>query len=106
MKRWLKITLWSVGIFIFVIAALMATFIYKIKNGFPVSYETEIPSIDFPEGKTTVLLFSKARPFVTMNLSKLVRMSLQILPGKIIGTSSAPKKAVYSTKNNLTSLIL
>jgi type 1 glutamine amidotransferase len=63
MKRWLKITLWSVGIFIFVIAALMATFIYKIKNGFPVSYETEIPSIDFPEGKTTVLLFSKSTAF-------------------------------------------
>jgi type 1 glutamine amidotransferase len=63
MKRWLKITLWSVGIFIFVTAALMATFIYKIKNGFPVSYETEMPSIDFPEGQTTVLLFSKSTAF-------------------------------------------
>jgi type 1 glutamine amidotransferase len=63
MKRWLKITLWSFGIFIFVIAALMATFIYKIKNGFPVSYETDKPSIDFPEGHTTVLLFSKSTAF-------------------------------------------
>jgi uncharacterized protein len=63
MKRWLKITLWSIGIVIFVMVALMATFIYKIKNGFPVSYETEAPSIDFPEGQTTVLLFSKSTAF-------------------------------------------
>jgi uncharacterized protein len=63
MKRWLKITLWSVGIFIFVMVALMATFIYKIKNGFPVSYETEAPSINFPEGQRTVLLFSKSTAF-------------------------------------------
>lgn len=63
MKRWLKITLWSVGIFVFVLAALIATFIYKIKNGFPVSYETDAPKIDFPQGQTAVLLFSKSTAF-------------------------------------------
>lgn len=63
MKRWLKIILWSVGTLIFVLGALMATFIYKIKNGFPVSYETKAPSINFPQGQTKILLFSKSTGF-------------------------------------------
>ncbi len=42
---------------------LIATFIYKIKNGFPVSYETKAPKIEFPSGQTTVLLFSKSTAF-------------------------------------------
>jgi type 1 glutamine amidotransferase len=63
MKRWLKITLWCIAIIILVMGSLMATFIYKIKNGFPVSYETKAPKIEFPLNQTTVLLFSKSTAF-------------------------------------------
>jgi uncharacterized protein len=63
MKRTWKIVLGVIGIIIILIVALMATFIYKIKNGFPVSYETDAPAIDFQEGQTTVLLFSKSTAF-------------------------------------------
>jgi len=63
MKRFLKIFLWTVFSIIALLGILMAGFMYKIKNGFPVSYETEAPAIDFPEGKTRVLLFSKATGF-------------------------------------------
>ena len=63
MKRIWKIVLGVIGIIIILIVALMATFIYKIKNGFPVSYETDAPKIDIPEGQTTVLLFSKSTAF-------------------------------------------
>ncbi|QRR00728.1 ThuA domain-containing protein [Dyadobacter sandarakinus] len=34
-------------------------FMYKIRNGFPVSYETDPPRTDFPKGKPAVLVFSK-----------------------------------------------
>lgn len=38
----------------------LAGFIYKVKNGFPVSYETEKPTISFPDtNQNTILVFSK-----------------------------------------------
>lgn len=60
MKRFLKIILWCVVSVIIVLLAAMAIFAYKIQNGFPVSYETEIPAISFPADQTAVLLFSKS----------------------------------------------
>ena len=36
---------------------------YKVKYGFPVSYETDAPTIDFPSGQRAVLLFSKSTGF-------------------------------------------
>jgi len=63
MKRFFKIFLWTVFSIIALLVILMSGFMYKIKHGFPVSYETEHPSIAFPEGKTSILLFSKATGF-------------------------------------------
>ncbi|MEQ8535212.1 MAG: ThuA domain-containing protein, partial [Imperialibacter sp.] len=63
MKKFLKIAVLSVLGVVVVLCGLMAGFIYKIKNGFPVSYETEAPNINIPSDKTTVLLFSKATGF-------------------------------------------
>lgn len=63
MRRLLKFLLWSILAVNIVIGILIAVFIYKIKNGFPVSYETEAPVIDFPPAKTSVLLFSKSTGF-------------------------------------------
>jgi type 1 glutamine amidotransferase len=60
MKKFLKIFLWTIISLIVVILIAGSVFFYKVKNGFPVSYETESPSIDFPADRTTVLLFSKA----------------------------------------------
>jgi type 1 glutamine amidotransferase len=45
-----------------VIVIARAVFTYKVMNGFPVSYETEAPDIQIPEGKA-VLLFSKSTGF-------------------------------------------
>lgn len=63
MKRFLKVLLWSIFSIIILAGIALAGFIYKVKNGFPVSYETEVPVIDFPATQTTVLLFSKATGF-------------------------------------------
>jgi len=41
----------------------MSVFFYKIKYGFPVSYETDVPAIDFPANQRAVLLFSKTTGF-------------------------------------------
>lgn len=60
MKRILIIVAWTIGIMVVLIVILGIGFTYKVKNGFPVSYETEIPAIEFPAEKTAVLLFSKA----------------------------------------------
>ena len=63
MKRFIKIFLWSIATLVVLSAILAAGFIYKIKNGFPVSYETDAPVIDFPDAKINVLLFSKSTGF-------------------------------------------
>lgn len=59
-KKVLKVVLLSVLAIVVLLGALAAGFFYKIKYGFPVSYETEIPDIDFPAEHTAVLLFSKS----------------------------------------------
>jgi type 1 glutamine amidotransferase len=61
------------------LVGLAAGFIYKVKNGFPVSYETEIPVINFPANQQAVLLFSKTTGFRhsgSIDASKLVFANL------------------------------
>jgi hypothetical protein len=59
MKKWLKIALWAVFGLIILLAGALALFIYKVKNGFPVTYETDKPPLNVPQGRLSVLLFSK-----------------------------------------------
>ncbi len=63
MKKIVKIILWSVLVIILSLGGLMAGFMYKVKNGFPVFYETDAPKIDFPANQSAVLLFSKTSGF-------------------------------------------
>lgn len=63
MKKFIKIFLWTIASLVVILGVLMAGFIYKVKNGFPVSYETEAPAITIPDNQPTVLLFSKATGF-------------------------------------------
>lgn len=63
MKKFVKIFLWSIAAIIVILGVLMVGFLYKVKNGFPVSYETEAPAIAFPADQIAVLLFSKATGF-------------------------------------------
>lgn len=60
MKRIFKILLWTVLSITLLLGLLLAGFIYKIRNGFPVTYETDVPVLEFPEGKRAVLLFTKS----------------------------------------------
>ena len=60
MKKFLKITLWVVLSLSVLAVAATAVFAYKMQHGFPVSYETEAPAINFPADRTTVLIFSKS----------------------------------------------
>lgn len=63
MKKWLKIVLISIVSIAVLLGALLAGFIYKVKNGFPVSYETEKPALNIPQRQPAVLLFSKTTGF-------------------------------------------
>jgi uncharacterized protein len=63
MKKALKIIGWSLLALVLLLGGALALFIYKVKNGFPVSYETEKPGISFPANKPAVLLFSKTTGF-------------------------------------------
>jgi type 1 glutamine amidotransferase len=63
MKKVLKIVGFAILGILILFVILIAGFIYKVKNGFPVSYETEKPSINFPDGQAAVLLFSKTTGF-------------------------------------------
>lgn len=75
MKKIIKILVWTVFGLIVVSVAGMSLLIYKAKNGFPVSYETESPTIDFPVDQPSVLLFSKStgwRHGASIDTAKLV----------------------------------
>jgi type 1 glutamine amidotransferase len=63
MKKFFKIVLWSFVSIIVLAGIFMAVFAYKVTNGFPVFYETEIPAINFSANQTAVLLFSKSTGF-------------------------------------------
>ncbi len=63
MKKILKITLWTILSLVLLAVGLMAGFMYKVQNGFPVTYETDKPAIDFPANQSAVLLFSKTTGF-------------------------------------------
>jgi len=63
MRKFIKITLLCLLAIIVLAVAAMSLFVYKVQNGFPVSYETKIPSINFPAGQPAVLLFSKSTGF-------------------------------------------
>ena len=63
MKKVIKTILWTILSVVVLLGVLMGGFIYKVKNGFPVSYETEIPIINFPENQPAILLFSKSSGF-------------------------------------------
>ncbi len=64
MKKFLRIFIWSIGSLILTFVLFVIGFAYKVKNGFPVFYETEVPLIEFPNGKKAVLLFSKSTGFL------------------------------------------
>ena len=59
MRKFIKITLLTILSLVVILGILLAGFIYKVKNGFPVSYEIEKPKIDIPKDRITILLFSK-----------------------------------------------
>jgi hypothetical protein len=59
MRKALRIILFTIIGIVVALGILVAVFIYKVKNGFPVSYETEKPSINFPKDQPAILLFSK-----------------------------------------------
>ena len=63
MKKAIKIILWVILGLALILGGLFAGFVYKVKNGFPVFYETEIPKIDFPANQSAILLFSKTTGF-------------------------------------------
>lgn len=63
MKKVIKVILTTILLVVVIFGGLFAGFVYKVKNGFPIFYETEIPKIDFPANQTAVLLFSKTTGF-------------------------------------------
>ena len=63
MKRIFKIAGGVIAGLIVILGASAGMFIYKVKYGFPVSYETEAPEIAFPANKPALLLFSKTTGF-------------------------------------------
>ncbi|MCA0230426.1 MAG: ThuA domain-containing protein [Bacteroidetes bacterium] len=63
MKKIIKIVLGVIVGLVVLLSAAAGIFIYKVKNGFPVSYETEAPQITFPTGQPAILLFSKTTGF-------------------------------------------
>jgi len=63
MKKFFKILAWTLFCIIMMLSVALGTFMYKVKYGFPVSYETEKPAIQFPADKPAVLVFTKTTGF-------------------------------------------
>lgn len=62
MRKTIKIILWSLGGIIIALGLFVGFFIYKVRYGLPI-YETEVPAIEFPQNKRSILLFSKSTGF-------------------------------------------
>ncbi|MEY3367431.1 MAG: hypothetical protein RI973_586 [Bacteroidota bacterium] len=86
MKKIIKIALWSLLALLLLVAGALGLFIYKVKHGFPVTYETEQPALAIPEGKKAILVFSKTTGF---------RHSESIAAGKQTLASLAAKNDWY-----------
>lgn len=63
MKRFFRYFIRTILALLVLLFAAGWLFIYKVKNGFPVSYETNPPVISFPQNATKLLLFSKSTGF-------------------------------------------
>lgn len=63
MKKFVKIILGSLFGLLLLFGAAAGIFFYKIQHGFPVSYETERPVIEFPPDQPAILVFSKTTGF-------------------------------------------
>jgi uncharacterized protein len=79
MKKFLKIFLWTLLALVILAMGAMRLFIYKVKNGFPVSYETDVPNIAFPDSQRAILVLSKTtgyRHSESIDVSKPILMDL------------------------------
>jgi type 1 glutamine amidotransferase len=63
MKKFGKILFFSLLGLVLLFVAAIGIFFYKISYGFPVSYETGKPAIQFPAHKPAILVFSKTTGF-------------------------------------------
>lgn len=63
MKKIVRIILWSLLGLVLLLIAAGSLFFYKVQNGFPVSYETDKPTINVPPNQPAILLFSKTTGF-------------------------------------------
>lgn len=63
MKKWLKRIGMVVGSLVLLGVLFIGYFMFRVTKGMPF-YETEIPNIEFAEGKKSILLFSKTNGFV------------------------------------------
>ncbi len=63
MKKAVRITLWSLLGLVLLVVAAGSLFFYKVNNGFPVTYETDRPTIEFPFNQPAILIFSKTTGF-------------------------------------------
>jgi uncharacterized protein len=62
-KKISKIILWSLLGLLLLFGAVIGIFFYKINYGFPVTYETDKPEIQFPQNQAAILVFSKTTAF-------------------------------------------
>ena len=63
MNKIVKIILWSLLGLVLLVVAAGALFFYKVQNGFPVTYETDKPTINIPPNQPAILVFSKTTGF-------------------------------------------
>jgi uncharacterized protein len=63
MKKVGKIILWTLLGLVLLFGGAVAIFFYKITNGFPVTYETQKPAIQFTQNQPAILVFSKTTAF-------------------------------------------
>ncbi len=63
MRKIVKIIGWSLLGLVVLLVGAGSLFMYKVQNGFPVSYETERPAINFLQNQPAILVFSKTTGF-------------------------------------------
>lgn len=62
MKKWIRISLWTIFLLVLLAGLALGTFIYKVKYGIA-TYETTAPALTIPDDRPAILIYSKATGF-------------------------------------------
>lgn len=81
MKKWIKKTVFSIGIILVVLGLVLVAFIYRVEYGFPFYEETPI-AMDIHDGTLKVLVYSKTNGYIHKTAIRAAKLAIDEMARK------------------------